>query len=228
MHHNINVVGGALNEHHVINVACGDSFTVCATQENHVFSWGSAKDGRLGLDFALNRPDTNIVSSPRPIFGSLYLVSDMCSRFWNSIIIAEKIIDAKAVRSMSHNNRSLISTACSSTAQINSISDSDYATMDKRENNINACEAIAIDEQPIITRPSIFDNIPQCSQIARSIATDNMPEWLKNELEDAEFIPFRPLDGGENIIKNEITSNNDSPTKSLAQNISDTLVSIFS
>ena len=35
------------------------------------------QDGRLGLDLTLNRDDTNFVCSPRPIFGSLYLVGDV-------------------------------------------------------------------------------------------------------------------------------------------------------
>ena len=206
--HNINIIGGSLTSLHVINVACGDSFTVCATQENHVFSWGNMSNGRLGLDFSLHRLDTNIICSPRPIFGSLYLVSDMCSRFWNSIIIVEKIIDAKALRSISHNSRN-VSTP-NSTAQIGSVFDSDYATMDKCELNLDEI----IEEK--ISRPSVFDNIPECSQIARSIQSNNLPDWLKNDLADAEFIPIKALDNenedktsSENMLENlnEVTVN---------------------
>ena len=69
-----NLISGALNGQHVINASCGDTFTVCCTAENHVFSWGNRKDGRLGLDSVFLEGN---VSSPRPIFGSLHLVSDL-------------------------------------------------------------------------------------------------------------------------------------------------------
>ena len=165
-----------------INAACGDSFTVCATQENHVFSWGNCKDGRLGLDLTVNRIDTNTICLPRPIFGSLYLVSDMCSRFWNSIIIAEQVIDAKAVRSISHNKSAISS---SNVTKMNSLIDSDYGTFEKYDVNNEVFD--------VKIKVSLFDNIPQCSQVARSIASSNMPEWLKNDLQDADFIPIDAL-----------------------------------
>jgi hypothetical protein len=127
----------------------------------------------------------------------------MCSRFWNSIIIVEKIIDAKALRSISHNSRN--ASNANSTVQIGSVFDSDYETMKKFELNLDE-----IIEAP---RSSLFDNIPECSQISRSIESHNMPEWLKNDLADAEFIPIKALDNNNNnlLVKeqnsNEVTVN---------------------
>ena len=36
----LNIVGNNLLGQNVTNVACGDSFTICSTSENLVFSWG--------------------------------------------------------------------------------------------------------------------------------------------------------------------------------------------
>ncbi len=131
----------------------------------------------------------------------------MCSRFWNSIIIVEKIIDAKALRSISHNSRN--TSNANSTVQIGSNFDSDYETMEKFELNLDEI----IEEKPKAPRSSLFDNIPECSQISRSIESHNMPEWLKNDLADAEFIPIKALDNKNNnlLVKeqnsNEVTVN---------------------
>ncbi len=41
----LNLLGGPLVGHYVINASLGDSFTVCATSENYVFSWGYRANG---------------------------------------------------------------------------------------------------------------------------------------------------------------------------------------
>jgi hypothetical protein len=121
----------------------------------------------------------------------------MCSRFWNSIIIAEKIIDAKAVRSISHKSV----TVSSSLSQLMSV-DSDYGTYNEKNdflfelNNDN-------DDKPKIKPTTIFDNVQQCSQIAQSITSNNMPDWLKNDLQEAEFIPIDGL----KVINVEVGNN---------------------
>lgn len=42
-----NLIGGILVGCHVQNAALGDSFTVCSTSENHVFSWGNISNGKF-------------------------------------------------------------------------------------------------------------------------------------------------------------------------------------
>lgn len=37
--------------HNVIKVACGDQHTLALTQRGHVFAWGQARYGALGIDF---------------------------------------------------------------------------------------------------------------------------------------------------------------------------------
>ncbi len=42
-----NLIGGILVGYHVQNAALGDSFTICSTTENNVFSWGNRSNGKL-------------------------------------------------------------------------------------------------------------------------------------------------------------------------------------
>lgn len=52
--------------------------------DKKVYSWGSAAQGRLGVVGEGDSP------WPRPIFGSLHMVSDMASHHWNTILVAGK------------------------------------------------------------------------------------------------------------------------------------------
>ncbi|XP_062587241.1 serine/threonine-protein kinase Nek9-like isoform X2 [Saccostrea cucullata] len=99
-HRGICRVGGGLTGKVVDKVACGDGFTV-AINENQVFSWGNGDNGRLGAVFSdkLKGPNNKSSCLPRPIFGSLYSVSNLSSHHWHTIIIAEKILNQKTLRS---------------------------------------------------------------------------------------------------------------------------------
>jgi len=124
-----------------------------------VFSWGNRKDGRLG--FVSSFDDGNAICLPKPMFGSLYLVSEMCARYWNSIIIAEQIIDKKPVRSISCSEHSK---HIEWSIKQDQNSDSDLNLRDQ----IN---------------PDCIDLHGFSSQTSTDV-----PEWLKKDLENAEFI----------------------------------------
>ena len=125
-----------------------------------MFSWGNRKDGRLG--FVSSFDDGNAICLPKPIFGSLYLVSEMCAKYWNSIIIAEQIIDKKPVRSIScseHSKHIELSIKHDQNSEIDFHSE--------EQTNVDC------------VNPNGFPS--------REDSTD-VPEWLKKDLEDAEFI----------------------------------------
>ncbi|XP_067943370.1 serine/threonine-protein kinase Nek9-like [Watersipora subatra] len=101
-HPGINLVSGVLAGRKVTRVSCGDNFTVIATNDNQVFACGSCQDGRLGIAVC-----TQNVALPRPIFGSLHAVSSICSSYWGTILVADKLLGQKTI-SKTSSNKSLI------------------------------------------------------------------------------------------------------------------------
>jgi hypothetical protein len=221
----LNLVGGALVGHNVTNVSCGDTFTICATSENHIFSFGNRKDGRLGLESGNIDLETNTLCClPKPIFGSLHLVSDMSSKGWNSIIIAEKILNTKPVRNISYMNlvrRNLNTNSGSDNESgaesfqiVSSSSDYDSSNQlnmnnynlydeitNQQERNLinNVCESFEDNnfyEQKIIEDNGSFSQID-----------DDVPDWLKKESENADFIPLQVLEQKMLIESNKKSSN---------------------
>ncbi len=202
----LNTVGSNLLGLNVTNVACGDSFTICSTSENLVFSWGCSKNGRLGIETSVGN-ETN-VCIPKPLFGSLHLVSEMSARHWNSIIIAEQILDEKSVKSLSYadymrktstgvsvsiENNDMCATNClrpfedvSLKEQLKNIENNEKLFASQNAGQFN------IDKNELIKEKK---NSPENSQTG-------MPDWLKKDLEDAEFIPIEAFKKNEPLIKN--------------------------
>ena len=58
--------------------------------ENQIYSWGNGESGRLGGTFSDQGtgPNKACTALPRPIFGSMHVVSSVSCRHWNSLIIA--------------------------------------------------------------------------------------------------------------------------------------------
>ncbi|KAK7142942.1 hypothetical protein R3I94_012326 [Phoxinus phoxinus] len=86
-HQGVKVLVGAFGGKAVSKVSCGDGFTIAATEDNQIFAWGNAGNGRLGMP-----PDKGFGSEvcpalPRPIFGSLHHVPDLSCRGWHTILI---------------------------------------------------------------------------------------------------------------------------------------------
>ncbi|XP_060069030.1 serine/threonine-protein kinase Nek9-like [Ylistrum balloti] len=94
-------VAGALTGKRVINVTCGSYFTVAATNDSQVYSWGNGANGTLGAEFPDQGkgPNGQSISLPRTIFGSLHLVSNLSSHHWHTIAIAEKVLNQKTLKS---------------------------------------------------------------------------------------------------------------------------------
>ncbi|XP_069118156.1 serine/threonine-protein kinase Nek9-like isoform X1 [Argopecten irradians] len=94
-------VSGALTGKRVINVTCGSYFTVAATSDSQVYSWGNGANGTLGAEFRdLGKgPNSQSISLPRTIFGSLHQVSNLSARHWHTIAIAEKVLNQKTLKS---------------------------------------------------------------------------------------------------------------------------------
>uniref|UniRef100_A0A8D2ZTR7 non-specific serine/threonine protein kinase n=1 Tax=Scophthalmus maximus TaxID=52904 RepID=A0A8D2ZTR7_SCOMX len=100
-HQGVQVLVGPFGGKIVTKVSCGDGFTIAATEDNQIFAWGNAGNGRLGMP-----PDKGFGSEvcpamPRPIFGSLHHVPDLSCRGWHTIIIMEKVLNSKTIRSNS-------------------------------------------------------------------------------------------------------------------------------
>ncbi|XP_045186998.2 serine/threonine-protein kinase Nek9-like isoform X2 [Mercenaria mercenaria] len=100
-HSGICRVPGVLVNHRVEKVTCGDGFTVASTSDNYVYAWGNGENGRLGtgqMDLGKG-PNNKSVSIPRPIFGALHIVPHLSARHWHTILIAEKVLNQKTLRS---------------------------------------------------------------------------------------------------------------------------------
>ncbi len=194
-------MGNNLLGQNVTNVACGDSFTICSTSENLVFSWGCSKNGRLGIETSLGN-EAN-VCLPKPLFGSLAYVSEMSAKHWNSIIIAEQIIDEKSLKSLSYadymrktNTKLFVeneATNCerpfedlSLKEQLKNIENNEKLLESKQIQDFNADKNELIKENR---------NSPENSQTG-------VPDWLKKDLEDAEFIPIEAFKKNEPISQN--------------------------
>ncbi|XP_021346577.1 serine/threonine-protein kinase Nek9-like isoform X2 [Mizuhopecten yessoensis] len=94
-------VSGVLTGKRVINVTCGTYFTVAATSDSQVYSWGNGANGTLGAEFLDQGkgPNSQSISLPRTLFGSLHLVSHLSARHWHTIAIAEKVLNQKTLKS---------------------------------------------------------------------------------------------------------------------------------
>jgi len=193
---NPSLVRGALTGKEVVLCACGDGFTVAATKDNQLFSWGSGKNGRLGIQLAAGK---NSCSTPKPIFGSLHKVASLSCRHWSTIILAEKLIGSKLIH----------------TKEL-SFTDEEFAA---RGRNYKAI--VGNDESESSFR---FDNIlfedgeekakPKLKKQDEAENEDNddddsVPPWLADELDNAEVIPMSNKNNADDNEKAEKTSDND-------------------
>ncbi|XP_039540321.1 serine/threonine-protein kinase Nek9 isoform X1 [Pimephales promelas] len=162
----------------VCKVSCGDGFTIAATEDNQIFAWGNAGNGRLGMP-----PDKGFGSEvcpalPRPIFGSLHHVPDLSCRGWHTILIMEKVLNSKTIRSNS-SGLSIGSGQCSTASvdlETGSATDSEL-----REGMLGGTAEADLGERGLQTPVFSID-----SQTGQS----SCPSWLRKELLDAEFIPL--------------------------------------
>ncbi|PIK57089.1 putative serine/threonine-protein kinase Nek9 [Apostichopus japonicus] len=93
-------VKGLLSGLNVVKANCGDSFTVIATRDNLIYSFGHSDSGRLGLAAEIqslsHKKKAN--PTPRPIFGALHRVSDLSCTNWHTIIIVERVLKSRTIK----------------------------------------------------------------------------------------------------------------------------------
>ncbi|XP_072284243.1 serine/threonine-protein kinase Nek9 isoform X5 [Pyxicephalus adspersus] len=179
-HLGINLLGGPLGGKQVIRVSCGDEFTIAATDDNHIFAWGNGGNGRLAMTPNERPQGSDICTSwPRPIFGSLHHVPDLSCRGWHTILIVEKVLNSKTIRSNSSGlSIGTLAQSCSSGGSAGVEVDS-------------ARESLTSEPSDGRFRGTM-EAEPETSPFN---ATENMessacPSWLRQELEEAEFIPM--------------------------------------
>ncbi|KAG7466419.1 hypothetical protein MATL_G00164470 [Megalops atlanticus] len=100
-HTGVNLLVGPFGGKVVTKVSCGDGFTIAATEDNQIFAWGNAGNGRLGMPADKGFGAEVCPALPRPIFGSLHHVPDLSCRGWHTILIVEKVLNSKTIRSNS-------------------------------------------------------------------------------------------------------------------------------
>ncbi|XP_078516046.1 serine/threonine-protein kinase Nek9 isoform X1 [Lissotriton helveticus] len=183
----INLLGGPLAGKQVTHVSCGDEFTIAATYDNHIFAWGNGGNGRLAMTPTERPHGSDICTSwPRPIFGSLHHVPDLSCHGWHTILIVEKVLNSKTIRS----NSSGLSIG--TVAQVS------------RDGSVGGEEDES--EQEMLSDPSggFRGTMEADHGMGRFNSTENMrsnggdssmsesscPSWLREELENAEFIPM--------------------------------------
>ncbi|XP_026211303.1 serine/threonine-protein kinase Nek9 [Anabas testudineus] len=200
-HQGVQVLVGPFGGKIVTKVSCGDDFTIAATEDNQIFAWGNAGNGRLGMPADKGFGSEVCPAMPRPIFGSLHHVPDLSCRGWHTIIIMEKVLNSKTIRS----NSSGVSVG-SGLGQEASTSTVD---MDIGPGSETECRDRGLGGTLEVNTEDCFMETPMMS-MANQTGDSSCPFWLRKELEDAEFIPMPP--NSEPLTPDQLSSYSDSVT----------------
>nr|XP_061798471.1 serine/threonine-protein kinase Nek9-like [Nerophis lumbriciformis] len=178
-HQGVQVLVGPFGGKIVTKVSCGDGFTIAATEDNQIFAWGNVGNGRLGMPADKGFGSEVCPAMPRPIFGSLHHVPDLSCRGWHTIIIMEKVLNSKTIRSNS-SGLSIGISQDSSIATVDLEMEPDSET-ECRDRGLGGTAEVDLDACNLET--------PMMS-MANQTGNSSCPLWLRKELEDAEFIPM--------------------------------------
>eukprot|EP00794_Sanderia_malayensis_P005949 gene5949-6639_t len=197
------VVQGNLVGKVVKRVGCGDGFTVVATSDNHVFSWGLGENGRLGISSELLSGKT-YSAVPKPIFGSLHKVASLKCRHWHTIMLCERTHGSRVIQ------------------KSGSIPDSMLSSMDsERSFKLKSLSAFATDQDSFneagmeadVAGNSVFDDLTRGNtgtsnngSFMESSMNATTPSWLRQEFNEAEIIPFGSRADG-NSVENQTNPN---------------------
>ncbi|XP_010767493.1 serine/threonine-protein kinase Nek9 isoform X2 [Notothenia coriiceps] len=181
-HQGVQLLLGPFGGKTVTKVSCGDGFTIAATEDNHIFAWGNAGNGRLGMPADKGFGSEVCPSMPRPIFGSLHHVPDLSCRGWHTIIIMEKVLNSKTIRS----NSSGISIGLGQGASTSTVD------LDIEPGSETECRDRGLGGTREDKTEECFMETSKMSLASQS-GDSSCPLWLRKELENAEFIPI-PLD----------------------------------
>ncbi|XP_012945754.1 serine/threonine-protein kinase Nek9 [Aplysia californica] len=196
-------VGGVLAGQRVETLACGDGFTVASTNENQIYSWGNGESGRLGANFTDQGigPNSMCTAFPRPIFGSMHLVSCMSCRHWNTLIIAEKVLNQKTLKSRVSSPKQIWPPSEKKVAlqtvagSIDSGPDDEpHAPEDAVSSDTSSDFALPEDIAAVDAKrefsPDVFTPPRSRPSSASTGRGSPIPSWLEKELNEAEVIPF--------------------------------------
>ncbi|XP_041828862.1 serine/threonine-protein kinase Nek9 isoform X3 [Melanotaenia boesemani] len=179
-HQGVQVLVGPFGGKTVTKVSCGDGFTIAATEDNQIFAWGNAGNGRLGMPADKGFGSEVCPAIPRPIFGSLHHVPDLSCRGWHTIIIMEKVLNSKTIRS----NSSGLSIGLGQEASTSTIDlDADPGTETR-------CRDRSLGGTREVNTEDCFMERPLEMSMTNQTGDSSCPLWLRKELEDAEFIPM--------------------------------------
>ncbi|XP_056151594.1 serine/threonine-protein kinase Nek9 [Lampris incognitus] len=181
-HQGVQVLVGPFGGKVVSKVSCGDGFTIAATEDNQIFAWGNAGNGRLGMPADKGFGSEVCPALPRPIFGSLHHVPDLSCRAWHTIIIMEKVLNSKTIRS----NSSGLSIGLGQEVSSSSV-DLEMepgAETECRDRGLGGTVEADTEECRMETPMMSVEN---------QTGDSSCPLWLRKELQDAEFIPM-PVD----------------------------------
>ncbi|XP_072031366.1 serine/threonine-protein kinase Nek9-like isoform X2 [Amphiura filiformis] len=196
----VNEVKGGLHGKIVVRADCGDSFTVIATSDNQIYSFGHSELGKLGISSehrsSLKRKAA--VPTPRPIFGALHMVSDLCCHNWNTIIVVEKVLKSKAIRSprvdgLSTGKSSIVSSQDSR----DDVFDSNSEYMSSEQSATPSDPPSSASLEPVVepqqqqTKETDVDasDEDESADGQLGMGESSVPPWLQAELDD-EFIPM--------------------------------------
>uniref|UniRef100_A0A8C8CGA3 non-specific serine/threonine protein kinase n=1 Tax=Oncorhynchus tshawytscha TaxID=74940 RepID=A0A8C8CGA3_ONCTS len=170
----------------ISSVSC-DYFSLILS-DNQIFAWGNAGNGRLGMPADKGFGSEVCPALPRPIFGSLHHVPDLSCRGWHTILIMEKVLNSKTIRSNSNGHGlsgyiiypSLPGLGQASTTTVDLESEPGSET-GLREGGLGGTKEADTDERRIET---------SMMSITNQTGDSSCPFWLRKELQDAEFIPM--------------------------------------
>ncbi|CAL8300176.1 unnamed protein product [Boreogadus saida] len=182
-HQGVQVLMGPFGGNPVTKVSCGDGFTIAATDDNQIFAWGNAGNGRLGMPADKGFGSEVCPALPRPIFGSLHHVPDLACRAWHTILIRERVLNSKTIRS----NSSGLSFAPSPTASSSTL-DLDLQGSETCVRDRGLGGTLEANAEECVTATSVLSAQSQTGD-------SSCPPWLLKELQDAEFIPMPDLSG---------------------------------
>uniref|UniRef100_A0A7N6AQA8 non-specific serine/threonine protein kinase n=1 Tax=Anabas testudineus TaxID=64144 RepID=A0A7N6AQA8_ANATE len=199
-HQGVQVLVGPFGGKIVTKVSCGDDFTIAATEDNQIFAWGNAGNGRLGMPADKGFGSEVCPAMPRPIFGSLHHVPDLSCRGWHTIIIMEKVLNSKTIRS----NSSGVSVG-----RLGQEASTSTVDMDIGPGSETECRDRGLGGTLEVNTEDCFMETPMMS-MANQTGDSSCPFWLRKELEDAEFIPMPP--NSEPLTPDQLSSYSDSVT----------------
>lgn len=118
---------------------------------------------------------------PRPIFGSLHHVPDLSCRGWHTVIIMEKVLNSKTIRS----NSSGLSVG----SGMGQEASSSTVDLDIEPGSETECRERVLGGTLEVNTEDCLMETPMMS-MTNQTADSSCPFWLRKELEDAEFIPM--------------------------------------